>query len=734
MSESSEVIGKSPQSSDCKACQTLWKRFTDPQFEDEINFGSQEEALATQCPIHKPLVQGFIDYLRPLESSGSEPETNDLGISEGYEGNSVHIYESVSMLGYFWSLLLVKNSSVPNHPGTGRVLDPDWVDLDILKKWKQTCLSSHGAKCNNPFKVWPTRPAWLVDVEKKCLVPGNVQGDFVALSYANGRDAKGIVDTDTLAKLQEPHALDNPKLSEYSTPIIQRAMYLTSVIGERYLWADGLCIPQYDQGAAAEQLKLMGAISANAIVTIMSADGDAESGLPGLKAVSSPRKMEQQVIPFGDERLVVRNTGVFDMVGGPPYYEQAWTYQHHTMAQRKIIFNRGELHWECHCSVWHEELTLDAEVDKYIDPRLGTIMAGFPDLGSLANPLTTYGEKELRYDEDALPAISSLLSVASRSFAGGFLYGIPEMFFERGLGWRPHWDHVNLQRRIPSDRPAQSQLTPCGLPSWSWLGWKGLMFHGYGEAARINDRQDWIEETIPTTTWYTSQSPTDPPEQRRRIRSTWYENRDSYKDFTKPMPPGWTRHEAPATGSFRGEPFLYPDGCDKYTFKHEALADPDEEMNSWYFPFPVADIHESTPPFMPEQTQYLFCETSKAQLSGYQEGEEDSNIVKLFNNSKENIGSLHLHSQESLALFPKQGAGGTTGLPVDLVAVCKLRKYSKTWNEEKVAYDLPIKKEDNYLVLWVEWKDGIAYRLASGQVLAAEWEKLDLETVSLVLG
>ena len=43
-------------------------------------------------------------------------------------------------------------------------------------------------------------------------------------------------------------------------------------------------------------------------------------------------------------------------------------------------------------------------------------------------------------------------------------------------------------------------------------------------------------------------------------------------------------------------------------------------------------------------------------------------------------------------------------------------------------------KEDLYLVLWVEWKDGIAYRVASGEVIAAEWENLDLEKVSLVLG
>ncbi|KAM5357138.1 hypothetical protein ACJZ2D_016572 [Fusarium nematophilum] len=58
-----------------------------------------------------------------------------------------------------------------------------------------------------------------------------------------------------------------------------------------------------------------------------------------------------------------------------------------------------------------------------------------------------------------------------------------------------------------------------------------------------------------------------------------------YKDFSKPMPPGWTRHDAPVTGTFHGEPHLYPDGCDKYVFKHAALPDPDQDMGAWYYKF-----------------------------------------------------------------------------------------------------------------------------------------------------
>ncbi|KAF7890392.1 hypothetical protein EAF00_008707 [Botryotinia globosa] len=366
--------------------------------------------------------------------------------------------------------------------------------------------------------------------------------------------------------------------------------------------------------------------------------------------------------------------------------------------------------------VWHEETIPDAEVDKYIDLRQNVITAGFPDLCSLSDILSNFNETELRYDEDALPAISGLLSVLSRTFTGGFLYGIPKMFFERGLGWK----------LFGKGRPSQA-----GLPSWSWVGWHGLInIFTYGEAARINDRQKMIEETIPITKWYTSNSSSDLPENRRRIRSTWFENRDNYKDFAKPLPTGWSCHEASDTGSFQGEPHLYPNGCGKYVFKHVNM--PDSDMGSWYYPFPVPDTHNSTPPVMPEQTSYLFCKTWRAHLWGRQAIE--GNIARIFNSSGEGIGSLQLHNEADLSLSPSIDSEEIHGLPVDLIALYKSRTYSKTWNAGQRKHDHPLRREDNYKVLWVEWKEGIAYRLASGQVKAEDWEKLDPEKIDLILG
>lgn len=85
------------------------------------------------------------------------------------------------------------------------------------------------------------------------------------------------------------------------------------------------------------------------------------------------------------------------------------------------------------------------------------------------------------------------------------------------------------------------------------------------------------------------------------------------------------------------------------------------------------------------------------------------------------MGYLHLHTEYDGNLFPENT--NDPALSVELVAVCKLRvHYSNNTTLER------------YAVLWVEWKDGIAYRRASGEVDAKEWDNSGPESVPLVLG
>lgn len=734
MSDTSQAVYKDPDwVASCETCRAVWRRLiSDDKFGYSIKLGSFQEALSTPCPHHQPLVKAFYECSKDLTENMM---SRKLEIQLGTAGYIVYLDGTSDGYGFVWSLALIDQPSIPRHPGTVRTLHPEWADLGVLNTWKNTCLSSHGALCHNPLKIWQTRPAWLIDTRKKCLVPGNVQGDYVALSYTYGNHVGRLIDTNALAKLQVPQALESPALTEYVSPIIRNAIYLTAFIGERYLWADALCVTHESPESTTKQLTLMGAIYANAILTIVAADGDSLTGLAGINGVSAPRKLEQRIVPLGDEKLLRRENFEFEAEANKSYYERGWIYQELRLSPRKIVVSKEQLHWQCQCNVWHEEaasrvqVDVDACVQETMDTSLGLLWAGFFDWCAFGLLVPRYSELTFRYEEDAFPAISGLLSVLSRRFEGGFLYGIPEMMFERGLGWRAGLS--NLKRRVRSSRPRDMQLKPSGLPSWSWIGWKGCICMEYNEATMVT-MVDETEETTSVTKWYTSSSPTDPPSQWRRIRSTWYEKRDGYKDLSKPLPPGWSRHEAPETSFPDGGPRLFPDGCDKYVFKHESAIGY-ERKNMWYYPFPVPGIDESTFPDMPEQTEYLFCETSKAQLWGVQRDGVWKDAL-LYNNRGQETGFLNLVNDEFLARFPKSTSNNESGYPVDLVAVCKIRKYSRTKDDSTQIWEQTVTKKDVYLVLWVEWKEGIAYRLASGQVQVEKWDELELETISLILG
>ena len=737
-SQASTSLEVSDPLTDCKICTDLWRRFSDPSTIHEIDLVSVEAALSSNCQRHTPLISLFKNSKRHNLHFIWWPGWPDFGIKAGGHGESVKLTKLTlrpsSSGGIYdsWDLLLVRRDGVPGHAGTGHVLDPDWVDLDVVKRWKARCLSSHGSSCENPMKLPPTRPAILIDVEDKCLVSGqSSHGGFVALSYRWGKHTEFRVNVDNLTMLQKRNALEHPYVSPHLTPIIRHAMYLTAVLGERYLWIDALCIYHGDEAAMAQELSLMGAIYAGAVVTIVAADGDAQYGLRGLKGISSPREMEQQIIPFGEEKLVVRNIG---NAGPEPqaYYERGWTYQEYQMAPRKLVFVDKELHWECQHGQWHEEMTLGTECDKDTDHHWLDLLAGFPDINSLGHIISNYNKRKLTYAEDALPGISGMLSLISRSFDGGFLYGLPEMYFDRALTWSPH-GKSDLQRRAPSDQSSSGRMLQYSLPSWSWVGWQGNLSHRYAEATRVNLRSERIEETVPITEWYTSSNKH--ATSLRRIRSTWYENRDRHKDFTKPLPAGWTRHE-----DLREEPRLYPDGCGGYLFRHRNMtANPNSEPDSWFYPFPVTSNLESAPVNTPEQTPFLYCQTRRAHLRAGQTvhrdpTETDMNSLDILEESGPTIGRLQLHNESQLKKFPRSVEGDLPRVEVELVAVHRTKWYWKESGEQREQGVSSVGTSEVYNVLWIEWTDGVAYRLASGWVAKSYWEASDLEDVSLILG
>ncbi|KAH3951838.1 hypothetical protein HBH98_069290 [Parastagonospora nodorum] len=92
--------------------------------------------------------------------------------------------------------------------------------------------------------------------------------------------------------------------------------------------------------------------------------------------------------------------------------------------------------------------------------------------------LEEFVNRELTFQADSLDAISGILTALIASFPAGFLFGLPEVFFDISLLWqaggalhdrlsRTEDEHVYLPR----------------IPSWSWAWWKGPLEFQAWEAA-----------------------------------------------------------------------------------------------------------------------------------------------------------------------------------------------------------------------------------------------------------
>lgn len=685
----------------CPICQGIWHGLTSSSDGVKISLAVLKAGASPRCPIHRALVK-HLD--RSKETVVSRRSMTVGSVPDGIKDARGSPRRS------HWRLL-VKKYDIPDHPGVGHLLDPEWADLTLAKRWKESCLSSHGAKCSNPRKTLLARPAWLIDVEQGCLVEGQgITSTYVAMSYIYGRKTGSIVAAEVLDRLRKAGALtgsDPQVASEFVAPIVTHAMSVTSALGERYLWADSLCIPYQDPKAQAEQLNLMGGIYANAIVTVVSLSGDAIDGLPGIKGASMPRKVNQDVVEFGEEQLVTHipwNDPQRDW-SRHPYFDRGWTYQEYLLSSRKLLFFQDKVHWLCSHACWHEDMAMSTET---AEEPVGDVtswlsaseMTGSQRKKELNHTIQKYCMKQLRYDEDALPAISGTLRALSRFFPGGFLYGIPEALFEWGLCWTPDNATAELRRRQPSLRPQESRLHPSELPSWSWVGWHG----GIAMSSRSEEMLSALQsdhtalpvkcETFAITQWSTGASPVVPPAKRRKITST----------FRREAP----GREAPAARRWGLTSSL-----------RRKVAPPRQHKPSDPKPEPVSTtaVHEPEVPFVPEQTQFLFCDTVRMQLYCRL---DDYNVATLANSSGRPVGYLHLHTQPDASYFSDTNVDA---LSVDLVAVCKIRIH---YSNKTIL--------DRYAVLWVEWKNGVAYRRASGEVNAKEWDESRPESVSLVLG
>ncbi|KAE9375897.1 hypothetical protein N431DRAFT_437352 [Stipitochalara longipes BDJ] len=517
-----------------------------------------------------------------------------------------------------------------------------------------------------------------------------------------------------LDQLKKPGAI-GPDVNHLVIPnTIRDAMRLVSLLNEKYLWVDAFCIIQDEDDTKELHLSSMASIYASSFFTIVAAGGDnANHGLRGIFERTKNRNVLCDTIRFqsGQELLAYRSRAWYPE--HTTWDSRAWTFQEALFSRRLLIFN-GLVSWVCRTAIWEEHVKKPTEdssfSSNYVTPPLEMNFAAhaptWPNFEYWNNLVRLFACRQLKYDEDVISAFAGTTFIFNRVFSGGILWGMPEMFFDYCMLWTP----LNVVRR----RLGSNTSSKNNLPSWSWVGWQGDIVPALiAPLSHPPEHDNQVIAIQPVVQWYQARNPIS---DIVPINSTYPSLFRTYSENrTAKVPPGWTRK-------------LYPDSTPYYT--HDKI--PSERFRS-----PVPLISENSDQSLNNQNPYLFF---KAQRAWFYIGEKlngsrlpwGSCSATLVDSEGNLVGIIRLNI-DRLGEPPTGDICEVVAL--SLGAAVSGGNYYGMLDEWDII-DLPFESGiyKFYFVMWIERKNGTAYRKAIGRVFKGMWESQVLEDIDIVLG
>lgn len=349
---------------------------------------------------------------------------------------------------------------------------------EFLRAPYQECKRLHGWLCEGPKSILlknkensatylPQAPGMrVIDVQNLCIVRAPSSCRYVALSYVWSTGVQFLLLAENLEELTRPNRLKPELLSK----TVSDAIYVTAIVGERYLWVDALCIIQDDDTDKRYQISQMDKIFGGAALTIAAANGTADSdGLPGVRRGSRSPEPLQSVHVRGLHFQSLWPD--FDtLMQSSKWHSRGWTFQETLMSKRFLIFTSCQVFYSCEMSCHAEDfvsqVVFDARKVDLQDPRRHK---GNCEPNSITSELYSYEigvnhytMRDLTFESDGLNAISGIFSAISEELEETFLCGLPvSTLFEHSMLWFPNG---RIRRRIADG---------AHFPSWSWAGWVG---------------------------------------------------------------------------------------------------------------------------------------------------------------------------------------------------------------------------------------------------------------------
>ncbi|PFH58399.1 hypothetical protein XA68_13716 [Ophiocordyceps unilateralis] len=582
-----------------------------------------------------------------------------------------------------------------------------------IRQWLEACNVHHGSHCRDVDSV-PTgwRPRRLVDVVERrvaCPTPGE-RWEYAALSYVAG--VRGLKPSRLLASSVEAFQLALPDGAVPAT--FGDAIWLTRKLGLRYLWIDRLCIVGDDADDVADHVRHMAFVFANAHVTVVAAHGDADTGLLAL----DPRRAR----PSAQDHDELVRTSRWNM--------RCWTLQERMYSRRAVYLFEDSISWECHCEVWHGSQSprgkRPACVDGVPSASLCWAHAPWPDLDEFSRVAADYSARSLTLVDDTLPALMGITHVLSRVFSGGFVYGMPLLFMDAALLWRPQ---AMIRRRAVSRPPY--------VPSWAWMGW---WFDGIpADLTLWRASADYVDETRaakrsrgperfrashsfrlkPMVAWHLTDGMQTVP-----IASTGLRHRElrSRRSSGAPLPPGWSRsgshfrHESDAHAVFRYPvPMEAPPEGDEATDEDDGGGPP--------LPGPLLSFRTTSAMF---EVDYAISMVLRDKAN------PPMAVGNIWSKSNKWIGELRSH--DGWLGVQTSNYDGAERLEFIAISSATERRGSYVFSadrfEEVMDADEVI---DIVNVLWIERIADVAYRRGLGHIVQQAWEAEAVQ-VDVLLG
>jgi hypothetical protein len=477
----------------------------------------------------------------------------------------------------------------------------------------------------------------------------------------------------------------------------------------------------------------MASVYGNSYFTIIAASGvDARHGLRGIDGGSAPRNFKERILEFSpDVKMIAEPEDNSDWKPAV-WHTRGWTFQERVISPRTLVFVGDTVYWECRAVKCFENLARgsdDRPASRRPSGDYSLDIKPWPDLREYFGLVEKYNTRKFKYENDALNAFTSITTVMSNTFHGGFLCGIPEFLFDIGILW--------------SGKSALTRRSH--FPSWSWVGWSGdvAVSSAYMEAWRpISYKSNLFDNDIPELDmglrvritplfeWYK----TDRSRQSLiRMKNEWHKFARHKWGQDAQLPEGW-KHIDDKDRRKKGQ-----------KFEHEDIED-----FGFMFPFPVSSSTRNDTAELASLLLDFDTKSCKLALgkSFRPENSALDNLVKP-------VLCLHINLHDSRGKWVGiiestflDEAQYVQGASCELIAISKGRAKRRQkqkgmewyiefqpFPEMEVVDDLKdVKYYSFYNVLWIERKGGIAYRKALGRVWEEVWDHLAIQDVHISLG